>query len=68
MRDLTTKQKKLLNEWCKEHPAIAGNIWFSISECQEFTSDFLEQLEKINNSEILYQNIERYVQDYESGN
>lgn len=68
MRDLTVKQKKLLNKWCEEHSDIAGNMWFDISDCDEFTPEFLNQLEQINDTEILIQNIERYVQDYESDN
>jgi len=64
MRELTIDQKNLLDKWCQEHSEIAGNIWFSISDCEEFTTDFYDELEALNDTEILYQNIESYVQDW----
>jgi len=64
MRNLTHKQKKLLNEWCEKHPNIAGCTWFELSLCDDFSIGLLNKLEEINDTEILVQNIENFVRGY----
>ena len=65
MRDLTCKQKRLLDkwyEWNKEFIQI-GLIWFEWSKCDFFSLELFEQLEAINDTEILSQNVNRYITD-----
>lgn len=64
MRTLTSKQKKLLTEWCEEHPNMAGHLWFNLSQCDDFSLELLEKLEEINDTEILIWNIENFVRSY----
>ena len=65
MRDLTRKQKRLLDkwyEWNKEFIQI-GLIWFEWGKCDFFSLELFEQLEAINDTEILSQNVNRYIAD-----
>jgi len=64
MRNLNSKQKKLLTEWCEKHPNIAGCLWFELTLCDDFSTGLLKKLEEINDTEILVQNIENFVRDY----
>ena len=60
MRELTKKQKTLLSKWYKEQ---------RLNDCGETIStddlsiEQLEVLEEINDTEILYQNINRFLND-----
>lgn len=58
MRKLSVKQKKLLMEW--HNISVQGRIgsWNDLSQEQ------IEKLEKINDSEILYQEVNRFLGDY----
>ena len=51
MRNLTSKQKKILDKY--KH----------INSMEELPYDVYEKLEKINNTEILYQNVDMYLRD-----
>jgi len=64
MRDLTKEQKILLDNWYKRQPEekILGLNW-SLSKDDDFTLELYDEIEKLNDTEILYQNIERYIQD-----
>lgn len=65
MRKLNAKQKKLLDIWYeKNKEAIEiGRLFFDLGDCELFTDEFYEDLEKINDFEILYQEINRYIQE-----
>jgi len=68
MRELTTKQKNLLNKWFKENcPTRNQRIMFGLSPkfccADDLSLEQLEILEKINDTEILYQNISKYLGD-----
>jgi len=68
MRDLTKKQKNLLVKWHKEkEPTKEGKMLFGkINELWKFEDLSLEQieeLEKINNTEVLYQNVNSFLWD-----
>jgi len=54
MRDLTKKQKALLTKWHKENKANNVN---------DLTDDQWETLERINDTEILSQNANRFLID-----
>lgn len=61
MRALTKKQKNLLDKWFeqdKEEKSKMRDIMFEIISCGLF-----ETLEKINDTEILYQNVNSYITD-----
>lgn len=74
MRDLTAKQKKILDKWVNSQiekddtqkmihdnaPFTRGRYNLSI---EDFPADLYNQLEEINDTEILYQNVDRYLQD-----
>jgi hypothetical protein len=62
MRELTKKQKRLLTEWFNENKDKVG-LFFNLEDCPEFTSEFLEKLIEINDSEILVTNINRFISD-----
>jgi len=60
MRKLTIRQKKLLDEWYEENknkPSMTHFFDMGINV------ELLEKLEEINNTEILYQEINRYMGD-----
>jgi len=62
MRGLTVKQKRLLDAWYEENKK---DVWvgFDLGRCDNFPLSLLRQLEQINDSEILYPEINRYLQD-----
>ena len=54
MRQLTAKQKKLLTKWYKEYqPVFVDDLNF----------EHWEMLEKINDTEILWQEVNRFLSD-----
>ena len=61
MRQLTSKQKRLLDAWAIKHPEHV-NTFFSIDNCPDIY-DLYEKLEEINNTEILWSNVNRYISD-----
>jgi len=66
MRDLMSKQKKLLDQWYQKNwikiQERGGGLWWEPSD-DAFSADLYEQLQAINDTEILYQNITRYIVD-----
>jgi len=52
MRQLTASQKKLLAKWSESATCV-----------EELTSEQWDRLERINDTEILYQNANRYLSD-----
>jgi hypothetical protein len=54
MRELTAKQKKLLSQWQDER---------GVSSVDELTLEEMEQLEAINDTEVLWQNSNRFLSD-----
>lgn len=64
MRRLTIRQKKLLNKWYEENKNKPDmTCFFDLEKCEKFSLELLEKLEAINNSEILYQEINSYIID-----
>lgn len=63
MRNLTKKQKKLLDIWYNKNKDLIqiGLRFFQWDKCEYFDLEFFEQLEKINDTEILSQNINNYI-------
>ena len=53
MRELTIEQKRLLDIQAKN----------GISSWDDLSLEVIERLEKINDTEILYQNVNRYLND-----
>lgn len=60
MRALTKKQKQFLDKWYKEHEHEIG-LFSNVFDIM--TLDEMEQLEKMNDTEILFQNVEMYIKD-----
>lgn len=54
MRQLTSKQKTLLDKWYIEYQP---------SDCDTLKLDDWQQLEQINDTEILWQEVNRYLSD-----
>ena len=65
MRALTVRQKKLLDKWYEENKEEEQRRidFFDWSKCDYFSLEFFEQLEVINDTEILSQNVNRYISD-----
>jgi len=68
MRELTKKQKKLLDQWFAEaEPSKEAEVLFGKTNelyCVEhLTTEQFEMLEKINDTEVLWQNVNRYLMD-----
>ena len=67
MRVLMVRQKKLLDKWFEEHKdrlkQKGGILWFDIADTEYFSYDLFEELQEINNTEILCQEINRYISD-----
>ena len=58
MRKLTSKQKRLISEFLDKNKEV-----FDVDSLIATNLDFFESLEKINNNELLYQNVNRYIED-----
>lgn len=58
MRQLTARQKKLLNKIYKSYKPLSWN---------ELEIEDIEQLEQINDTEILYQEVNSYLHDLQWG-
>ena len=54
MRALTKKQKSLIMKWNKEN---------SLNTIEDLTGEQFEMLEKINDTEVLYQNVNCFIND-----
>lgn len=65
MRELTVKQKKLLDNWYNEQKAKGKVFGFSwdVGEDDDFSSELYEEIDNINPCEIFYQNVNHYIQD-----
>ena len=60
MRSLTSKQKKVLDAWAKNNPDKL-HIGFSVDD--DLDTDTWQTLESINDTEILWQEVNRYMSD-----
>ena len=58
MRDLTKKQKRLLEEFLDENPEVN-----SVDDLIQTDYELYGELERINDTEILYQNVNRFIED-----
>lgn len=68
MRELTKSQKKLLDNWFKEkEPTEKEKMFFGkqnpITNADALTTEQWDSLTKINDTEILYQEVNRYLMD-----
>jgi len=68
MRDLTAKQKKLLKKWFKEaEPTREGKILLGsvnhLRSVEDLSTEQYEELENINDTEVLYQNVNAFLHD-----
>lgn len=65
MRNLTAKQKKLLDKWYLQQIARGKQftIWWKVDEDDDFSYELYEEIEGINPCEMLYQNINNYITD-----
>ena len=57
MRTLTAKQKKVIDEWYNENKQEIQYLF------EEMPDALYKKLKRINDSEILVQEAERYIQD-----
>jgi hypothetical protein len=67
MRDLTAKQKSLIKTWFianKENiKAVGGGLVRDWHEYDFFPIELFEELEKINDTEVLSQNVSHYIRE-----
>ena len=68
MRDLTKQQKKLLTEWLNEaEPKNMLKMLGStnpIKSVDDLSIDQWEKLEKINDTEVLYNKVNAFIDDW----
>ena len=62
MRKLTVKQKKILDKWIEEVSPSPGLALCDVVE-QYLPTKIWKELQRINDTEILYQEVNRYVND-----
>ena len=62
MRNLTKKQKTLLLKWANEHP---NEMRKSHSPVDLIDCDLWDEIVAINDTEVLYQNANRFLEDLE---
>ena len=65
MRSLTKKQKQVLDKWYDENKdkIQIGIAHFDMDKCDLFSIELFEELEGIHDTEILAQEINRYIQE-----
>lgn len=65
MRKLTKKQKSLLYQWFRQSKkrGADGIYDYTLKSWYDLTINQIEELEKINDTEILYQEVNRYLND-----
>jgi len=61
MRTLTRKQKELLKVYTLKFFKESDGNWLNM---ENMPMTWYEEIEEINNTEILYQEIERFLDDY----
>lgn len=63
MRDLTAKQKKMLNTWYNEQKANGKEFDYSwsVDTDEDFSGELYEAIDSINPCEIFYQNVNNYI-------
>lgn len=71
MRNLTRKQKALLTKWYKEAETIISRVEIldsvnPLKSVEDLSTEQYEELVKINDTEILYQNINNFLSDLEN--
>lgn len=64
MRTLTSKQKKLLDKTLELFDETKGEGRNEIQSANDLPSSIWEELERINNTEILFQEVSRYISDW----
>jgi hypothetical protein len=74
MRNLTVKQKNILDKFIQSQIRIHRGFYTSpfLNNClslniDDLPSEIYNQLEEINNSEVLYKNVDRYLNDNSHG-
>lgn len=64
MRQLNTKQKRLLDRFIKDYHAGSGQYPFSVDDINPV---IWSEIEEANDHETLYQNANRYIGDQVTG-
>ena len=60
MRDLTKKQKVLLDRWFAKHSDTVGFFW-KVDLADNFSSELYHKIDDLNPCEIINQNINNYI-------
>ena len=68
MRQLTKQQKTLLAKTLKQlnKRDVLGELTLAIYTADDLSSDIWQQLEEIHDTEVLYQEVNRFISDYNS--
>ena len=59
MRNLNNKQKKTIKNWFNDNWSGAGSIYSS----EQMPLELIERLERMNDHETIWQNMDRYIND-----
>ena len=62
MRDLTKKQKNILDKWIRENCPFPGMAICDVVK-NHLSFETWEELQRINNTEVLYQRVNNYVNE-----
>ncbi len=65
MRQLTAKQKKMLDGWYNEQKAKGKEFgfWWDVKNDDDFDGELYEKIDAVNPCEIFYQNLNSYIQN-----
>ena len=65
MRQLTKKQKKMLDIWYNQQKAKGKTfgLWWDVKDDDDFSGELYQEIDNINPCEIFYQNVNSYIHD-----
>jgi len=65
MRQLTAKQKEMIDNWYKKQKQKSKSfgLWWDVKDDDDFDGELYQKIDDINPCEIFYQNINNYIHD-----
>ena len=65
MRDLTKKQRNMLDKWYNEQVKNGKKfgLYWCLGKDNDFSKELYDEIDSINPCEIFYSNVELYIQD-----
>lgn len=65
MRQLTKRQKKMLDKWYNKQRTRGKTfgLWWDVKDDDDFDGDLYQEIDNLNPCEIFYQNVNHYIQE-----